>query len=115
MHKAQAYFTTVSGIPLDIGAKELADNGKQQAISEATFGKVRVTKKNKRYYITLPVKERLSVSTQLKILDEALHFLFDAALKLQLETIAISRGSVGDVLWANVKSNRFYRVVKQKF
>ncbi|KAL2723845.1 enzymatic polyprotein endonuclease reverse [Vespula squamosa] len=109
MHKAQAYFTIayftiVSGIPLDIGTKELADNGKQQAISETTFGRVKVTKKNKRYYIALPVKERLSVSTQLEILDEALHSLFDAALELQLETIAISRGPVGDVPWDNVKS-----------
>ncbi|KAL2732134.1 hypothetical protein V1478_004318 [Vespula squamosa] len=108
MHKAQAYFTIayftiVSGIPLDIGTKELADNGKQQAISEATFGRIKVTKKNKRYYIALSVKERLSVSTQLEILDEALHSLLDAALELQLETIAISRGPVGGVPWVNIK------------
>ncbi|KAL2735730.1 hypothetical protein V1478_002744 [Vespula squamosa] len=99
-----AYFTTVSGTPLDIGAKELADNGKLPAISEAMLGRVKVTKKNKRYYIALPVKERLSISTQLEISDEALHSLLDEALELQLKTIAISRSPVGDVPWANVKS-----------
>ncbi|KAL2735743.1 uncharacterized protein V1478_002757 [Vespula squamosa] len=97
------YFTTVSGTSLDIGVKELADNGKLPAISEATLGRVKVTKKNERYYIALPVKERLSVCTQLEILDEALHSLFDAALELQLETIAISRSPVGDVPWANTE------------
>ncbi|KAL2737598.1 hypothetical protein V1478_001684 [Vespula squamosa] len=89
----------------------LADNGKLPAISEATLGRVKVTKKNERYYIALPVKERWSVSTQLEILDEALHSLLDAALELQLETIAISRGPVGDVPWANVKS----KLLKQKY
>ncbi|KAL2729380.1 hypothetical protein V1478_005670 [Vespula squamosa] len=102
MHKGHiAYFTTVRGTSLDIGAKELADNDKLPAISEATLGRIKVTKKNERYYIVLPVKGRLSVSTQLEILDEALHSLLDAALELQLETIAISRSPVGDVPWAN--------------
>ncbi|KAL2723856.1 hypothetical protein V1478_008369 [Vespula squamosa] len=41
------------------------------------------------------LKERLLVSTQLEILDEALHFFLDAALEL---------GQASDVPWANLKS-----------
>ncbi|KAF7380298.1 hypothetical protein HZH66_014653 [Vespula vulgaris] len=65
-----AYFTTLSGVSLDVGAKELADTA-------------------------LPVKERISISTQLEKLDEALHSLLYVTLELQLETIGISRGPVG--------------------
>ncbi|KAL2714351.1 hypothetical protein V1478_015536 [Vespula squamosa] len=70
MHdKHIAYFTTVRGAPLDIGVKELVGN------------------------------ERISVSTQLEMLNEALHFLLDAALELQLNTIVISREPVDDIPW----------------
>lgn len=50
---------------------------------------MKVTKQNEKYFIALPVKKKISVSTQLKTLDEALRSLLDAALELQLETIAI--------------------------
>lgn len=50
---------------------------------------MKVTKQNEKYFIALPVKKKISVSTQLETLDEALHSLLDAALELQLETIAI--------------------------
>lgn len=62
---------------------------------EVTLGRVKVTKRNERYFIALPVKERISISTQLEKLDEALHSLLYVTLELQLETIGISRGPVG--------------------
>ncbi|KAL2731767.1 hypothetical protein V1478_004455 [Vespula squamosa] len=66
-----------------------------------------VTKRNEKYFIALPVKKRISVSTQLETLDDTLYFLFDAALNLQFKTISISRGPVGDVPWADVRSFNF--------
>ncbi|KAL2735731.1 hypothetical protein V1478_002745 [Vespula squamosa] len=83
MHNGHiAYFTTVSGIPLDTEAKELANNGKLPSISEITLGRVKVTKRNEKYFIALLVKERISISTQLETLDKVLHSLLDAILEL---------------------------------
>ncbi|KAF7409614.1 hypothetical protein HZH68_003995 [Vespula germanica] len=103
MHNGHvAYFTTTNGTSLDIGAKKLAD--KLPSIFEITLGRVKVTKRNEKYSIVLPAKERISVSTHLKALDKALYSFLDTALKLQLETISISRVPVGDIPWTIVKT-----------
>ncbi|KAL2731794.1 enzymatic polyprotein endonuclease reverse [Vespula squamosa] len=78
-----AYFTSVRGAPLNIGAKELVDNRRRLlSVFEVTLGRVKVTKRNEKYFIALPVKEKTSILKQVETLDEALHSLLDTALEL---------------------------------
>ncbi|XP_035731237.1 uncharacterized protein LOC118445653 [Vespa mandarinia] len=104
MHNGNiAFFTTTNGTLVDIGAKELIDNNKLPTITDATLGRVKITKMGRRCLIALPVKERISLSIQLENLDEVLHSLFERVIELQLKTIATIKGPVGDIPWANVK------------
>lgn len=104
MHKGHiAFFVTKTGTPIDKGAKELADNNKLPSITDVTLGRVKISKRDNRYLIALPVQERTSVSIQLEILDEVLHSLLDAAIELNLKTIAISRDNIADISWINIK------------
>lgn len=43
------------------------------------------------------------MTIQLEILEKALHYLLDAAIDLNLKTIAISRDSIGEISWPDIR------------
>lgn len=101
MHKGHvAFFLTKTGNPIEKGTKELADNKKLASASDVTLDRVKITKRDNRYLIALPVQERTSVVIQLEILDEVLHSLLDAIIELGLKTIAISIDNIGNNIMA---------------
>nr|KAF7392465.1 hypothetical protein H0235_017464 [Vespula pensylvanica] len=96
------YFTTISGAPIDIGGKKLVNNNKPIYFRNHTRENENHEKEWTIFY-SITRQGRMSVSTQLIILDEALHSFLNATLELRLKTMAIFREPVGDVSWVNVK------------
>jgi len=95
-------FTTKQGIPIDQGARLLANTNSLPLIRDATLGRARVDRNGSRHIISLIIKERASEVTEKEIIKEALHSLLDVIIELDLPSISIAKSNVDNVLWKTV-------------
>ncbi|GAB1865913.1 Gypsy retrotransposon integrase-like protein 1 [Camponotus japonicus] len=95
-------FTTKQGIPIDQGARLLADTNSLPLIRNATLGRARVDRNGSRHIVSLIIKERASEVTEKEIIKEALHSLLDVIIELDLPSISIAKSNVDNVPWKTV-------------
>jgi len=81
----------------------VAKNKKPPIIRDATLGRARVIKQERRHIIALVTKTRASNLTERAILKEALRSLYYVTLQLNLQTISISETDVNSMPWAYIK------------
>jgi len=97
-------FTTQQGIPIDQGARMLADTKSLPLIKNATLGRARVDRNGSRRIISLIIKDRVSGITEKEIVKETMHSLLDVVTELGLQSISIARSNVDNVPWETVYS-----------
>ncbi|XP_025267772.1 uncharacterized protein LOC112639094 [Camponotus floridanus] len=95
-------FTTQQGIPIDQGARMLAETNSLPLIRDATLGRARVDRNGSRRIISLIVKDRVSGITEKEIIKETIHSLLDVVTELDLQSISIARGNIDNVSWETV-------------
>lgn len=99
-----AIFTTEDGKPMDTGARDLAIHEIFPNVSNAEVGRAKLTKGGKRNVIALIIEEKVSEVTELENLRNSIASLLDITRELNLETVSISKGSVGNVEWNTINN-----------
>lgn len=90
-------FTTQQGAPIDQGAHMLQETKSLPMIRGAALARA-----ENRRIITLVVKKRESEIIEREILKKALCSLLDVVREFQLQSISITKGNVGNILWKSV-------------
>jgi hypothetical protein len=82
----------------------LLETNKTLDVANDTLGRARVVTQSQRRVIILTVKEKLTQTTDPKILKESIHSLLDVINELDLKMVSICKGNIAEYTWLEIKT-----------